>query len=194
MCGPNSAKCTASKETPSVLVSRQLLQVLVSHQGQAQHDLYQLLKMKCLWCSAAPSTSLACAVGPVNPRCLLNVLILDMWSSQTSPWPAGSACVCLYPPGPLSSISLFFSIFLSPFLCHLPHADSLFLLLMLNSLCTGLKLSGKIFDQRDVKFLVKDDLMELYCSRYKFWNGKLSMPLQFGQNVLFELWFQLLWL
>lgn len=54
---------------------------------------------------------------------------------------------------------------------------------MLNSLCTGLKLSGKIFDQRDVKFLVKDDLMESYCSRYKFLNGKLSMPLQFSQNV-----------
>lgn len=201
LCGPNPAKCTASKETLSALVSHQLLQVLVSHWGQAQHDLYQLLKMKCLWCSAALSTSFACAVvwstpdaGWLGwfwmcglPELLPDLLVLPLCLSLPS-WPFKL------------SQPVFFPVFVSPFLCHvLPcrlsvpalHAKQPWYNISFQIAWSYL---GKSFDQRDVKFLVRDDLMDLYHFRYQFLSGKLPMPLQFSQNVLFELWFQLLWL
>lgn len=116
-CGPNPAKCTASKESLSALVSHQLL-----HQGQVQRDLYQLLKMKCLWCSPSLSTSLACAVVWSTPdadwvcwfqTCGLPGLLPDLLVLP----------LCLSLPSwsfKRSQSGFFFFIFVSHFLCHLP--------------------------------------------------------------------------
>lgn len=130
LCGLDTAKCTASKETLTALVFHQLL-----HQGQARHDLYQLLKMKCLWCSAALGFSLACAVAWSTPEadgacwfqtCDLPGLLPDLLVLP----------LCLSLPSlpfKLSQPVFFPSLFLL-FLVTSHHVDSLFRLFVLCSL------------------------------------------------------------